>query len=60
MLNATEMEGVCIKKNIFVILQVKAEEGDSQSIAPISDNLIDFTDLTPVVSQPHMRQNARI
>lgn len=31
-------------------LQVKTEDVDPQSAAPVSVNLIDFTDLTPVVS----------
>lgn len=31
------------------MLQVKAEEVDLQSAAPLSDNLIDFTDPTPLV-----------
>lgn len=30
-------------------LQVKTEDVDLQSAAPVSVNLIDFTDLTPVV-----------
>lgn len=31
------------------VLQAKAEEVDISSPAPMSDNLIDFTDPTPVV-----------
>lgn len=33
-----------------IIQQVTAEEADLQNTAPLSDNLIDFTDPTPVVS----------
>lgn len=32
------------------MLQVKAEDVDLPNTAPLSDNLIDFTDPTPVVS----------
>lgn len=31
------------------VLQAKAEEADVSNPAPMSDNLIDFTDPTPVV-----------
>lgn len=34
----------------FISMQVKAEEFDIQSVAVPSDNLIDFTDPTPLVS----------
>lgn len=33
-----------------ITVQVKTEDVDLQSVAPASVNLIDFTDLTPVVS----------
>lgn len=36
--------------SVCIILQDKAEEVDLQDPAPVSDNLIDFTDPTPVVS----------
>lgn len=41
---------------VFVGLQAKAEEVDLSNPAPMSDNLIDFTDPTPVVrfSQLHV------
>jgi len=51
----TDLYGFCCSfyvriKSICVILQVKAEEVDLQNTAPLSDNLIDFTDPTPVVN----------
>lgn len=39
-----------VVKSVCVILQVKAEEVELQNTTPLSDNLIDFTDPTPVVS----------
>lgn len=36
-------------------VQVKMEDADLQSAAPVSVNLIDFTDLTPVVSMQMSR-----
>lgn len=35
---------------LCITVQVKMEDVDLQSAAPVSVNLIDFTDLTPVVS----------
>lgn len=56
-LNITEFfchhspEGALIHSCLpFASLQVKTEDVDLQSVAPASVNLIDFTDLTPVVS----------
>lgn len=43
-------------KSICVIVQAKAEDVDLHNPAYMSDNLIDFTDSTPVVSfcRPHL------
>lgn len=40
-----------VVKSICIPLQVKAEEVDLQATVPLSDNLIDFTDPTPVVRE---------
>lgn len=54
----TEMVSVVLK-SICVIVQAKAEDVDLHNPAYVSDNLIDFTDSTPVVSfcQPHLENS---